>query len=218
MIVVVLGMHRSGTSATAGVLHHLGVRMGDHLLEGNRWNPDGYYEDAEILMLNIGLLRAAGGSWARPPAAEKIDQAATFYDGEIRRLVRQRMLRGPWGWKDPRTCLTIGLYHRYLEDPRYVYVTRKRRDVVASLMRRHAEDPNWWLSRRGTDEWARLADAYNERAQAFLERIEAPVHLVQYEDLVARPEGEVVSLAAFVGVQHDERIRAAARTIRRGEG
>ncbi|MCD6476962.1 MAG: sulfotransferase, partial [Candidatus Aenigmarchaeota archaeon] len=42
--IIVLGMHRSGTSMTAGVLHRLGVNMGKNLMKGNWANPLGYFE------------------------------------------------------------------------------------------------------------------------------------------------------------------------------
>ena len=41
---VVLGMHRSGTSALAGMLHHLGVALGDRLMKATLDNPRGYWE------------------------------------------------------------------------------------------------------------------------------------------------------------------------------
>ena len=49
--VVILGMHRSGTSLTAGILHLLGVNMGDRLLPADKFNAQGYFENQIILDL-----------------------------------------------------------------------------------------------------------------------------------------------------------------------
>ncbi|HMB65244.1 MAG TPA: hypothetical protein VKO42_00060, partial [Patescibacteria group bacterium] len=54
--VVVIGMHRSGTSLVAGIMQCLGVDMGSNLLSGNRGNPLGFFEDEDILDLNKRIL------------------------------------------------------------------------------------------------------------------------------------------------------------------
>ena len=68
-MVVVLGMHRSGTSAVAEAVVRLGVAVGDSLsMDGpSEWNPRGYFEDPELNRINDAVLEAIGGSWAAPP-------------------------------------------------------------------------------------------------------------------------------------------------------
>jgi len=61
--VVVLGMHRSGTSAVAGCLERLGICMGRRLAPGDEWNPGGYFEDRDLVELNDRLLSAQGIRW-----------------------------------------------------------------------------------------------------------------------------------------------------------
>ena len=46
--ILVLGTPRSGTSCVAGILHHLGVVMGEQFLEADDWNPAGYFQDVEF--------------------------------------------------------------------------------------------------------------------------------------------------------------------------
>src|SRR5580700_7972119 len=60
---VVLGMHRSGTSALAGMLHHLGVALGNRLMPATSDNPRGYWEHAEIVAANERLLASLGWGW-----------------------------------------------------------------------------------------------------------------------------------------------------------
>src|SRR5215469_670527 len=54
--IIVLGGHRSGTSCAAGILHHLGVPVGEKLLGANTGNPAGHFEDVEFLRLHKRIL------------------------------------------------------------------------------------------------------------------------------------------------------------------
>ena len=49
---LVVGMHRSGTSAVTGVLHNFGYNVGQSLLPGNEFNEKGYFEDTSIVTEN----------------------------------------------------------------------------------------------------------------------------------------------------------------------
>jgi hypothetical protein len=76
---IVLGMHRSGTSALAGMLHHLGVELGDRLMQASPDNPRGYWEHRDIVAVNHKLMAELGCSWddIRPlPAKWEESEAA----------------------------------------------------------------------------------------------------------------------------------------------
>ena len=65
-VVVVLGMHRSGTSAVARALQVVGVSLGSRLMPampGN--NPKGFWEDVDFHAFNERLLVALGADWRR---------------------------------------------------------------------------------------------------------------------------------------------------------
>ena len=57
-MIIICGMHRSGTSMTARILNDLGLDFGDEelLLKGDKWNEKGYYENCEILDVNNQML------------------------------------------------------------------------------------------------------------------------------------------------------------------
>jgi hypothetical protein len=57
-VLVVAGMHRSGTSLLASLLHRSGCRMGETLLSADANNRPGYFEDLEFLDLNRRMLAA----------------------------------------------------------------------------------------------------------------------------------------------------------------
>src|SRR5438445_10817462 len=70
MAVIVLGMHRGGTSATTRLVNLLGVPLGDvgDRMQANEENPRGYWESATLTAFNDELLESLGGHWTAPPA------------------------------------------------------------------------------------------------------------------------------------------------------
>ena len=170
--VVVLGMHRSGTSLVASMLEAMGVHMGDRLLPPSENNPRGYFEDLDFYNLNRAILHDAGGDWANPPSVRAISEAGERVKHEIAKVVAEKQAGGLWGWKDPRTCLTVPLYHHLLDDVRYVVVKRDSPDVSRSLTKRN-----------GPGNWAGLHRIYTQRLEAFLANVDAPVLRLRYEDL-----------------------------------
>jgi hypothetical protein len=67
-MVLVLGMHRSGTSALSGMLCQAGFEAPSDLMQSDEVNPRGYWESQSVYDLNEGLLRELGASWKRPEA------------------------------------------------------------------------------------------------------------------------------------------------------
>lgn len=129
---VVLGMHRSATSAVAYALEQIGIDMngGAH-----------HWEDLEIMRLNDRLLRAAGGSWHMPPSLAAVRSAISDFSDEACGLIHSRVKkarssRGMWGFKDPRTCLTWELWEPLLEKPIVINVYRDPIQVAESIRRR----------------------------------------------------------------------------------
>jgi hypothetical protein len=156
----VIGMHRSGTSVVAAVLAALGVYMGPsgatstvrsdlHTHDGH---PiiDGYAEAEDFRQLNELLLARAGADWNeiapfltrrdRPEFARTTTallQLATF--GRLRRGYLRAFPNAPgafWGWKDPRSSLTLPLWLCLFPDARILHVRRDEDAVVESLHRR----------------------------------------------------------------------------------
>ncbi len=77
--VVVLGMHRSGTSALARVLNLCGAYLPDELMSPRHYdNPTGFWEPEAIVKLNDRVLRQLGGAWNRvdvpPPGSDFVEE------------------------------------------------------------------------------------------------------------------------------------------------
>jgi hypothetical protein len=112
MPVCITGMHRSGTSLVANLLRQCGLYLGqeDDLMPATADNEAGYWENRNFLMLNDEILRELGGTWdflpvMSPGWAEEERLNPLRVKAEI--LVQECATHEPWGWKDPRTCLTL---------------------------------------------------------------------------------------------------------------
>lgn len=158
---VILGMHRSATSLVAkGLASQLS--MGSDLLGASPSNPHGHFENRRFIALNDAILQSAGGTWDQPPSDAHINsqEVRSKYSGVIEALVREEGgTKELWGWKDPRTTLTIKLYLPYLENPHFVACVRDPHEVAHSLEKR-----NGMPLRDGLQ----LAKVYNDRLLAFL--------------------------------------------------
>jgi len=141
MTVVVLGMHRSGTSALTGALHRLGLGLGDEsdLLGANQGNPKGHFELQSVIALNDDILAAWGGRWEVPPefpVGWETSSLAQEQVARIRTLIDERGLRGAVV-KDPRLSLLFPLWRQALDDEVVVVaMTRHPLEVAGSLASR----------------------------------------------------------------------------------
>jgi len=152
--IIALGMHRSFTSLTAKGLTLAGVHMGRRLLGPGRGNEHGHFEDVEFIRLNDRILRLAGGAWNDPPTYERIIGAGQILATDIEQLVRRAEVPPLWGWKDPRTTLTVECYLPHVKNPVLVPNFRSPADVAQSLLRRDGMP---------VDLGTRLAAEYNRR-------------------------------------------------------
>lgn len=143
---VVLGMHRSATSLVAEAM--------DSQIEMHATTHR--FESQPFIDLNKKILKQAGGSWDNPPSREAI--LAVDVDEEIKELVKQSE-KDLWGWKDPRTTLTIELYWKHLTNPHVIACFRDPVEVGKSLERR---------GDMTAEEGEKLAHLYNNHLLDFL--------------------------------------------------
>jgi len=124
---LVLGMHRGGTSLTAGMVQAAGIKMlhGAPLVP-TKESPDGYFEDAHIMRLNDRILRVSMGSWFVPPHPDAVIKTGERMDNIIKKIL-QPMVEPLWGLKDPRICLTYPALAPYLPNPQFIIVARDRK-------------------------------------------------------------------------------------------
>ena len=134
---IILGMHRSATSLVAKALNNE-IHMGANLMPPKLDNPEGFFENMEFVKMNMKILRLAGGSWDNPPPEKKIISIGISLSDEIIDLIQQTSGNGQlWGWKDPRTSLTIRAYHPHLINPHYITCYRSPDEIAKSLQKRN---------------------------------------------------------------------------------
>ncbi len=147
--VIILGMHRSGTSMVVSLLKELGFFAGKHL--------DGNFESIFFQRRNQWLMQRAGGSWDYPLPmkilyqSKKLKDMATevfarsissrqfaSFTGSLKDLVfnTRTGLDQPWGWKDPRTIFTFDIWRSIFPDAKIILLTRNGVDVANSLFTR----------------------------------------------------------------------------------
>jgi len=113
MPVCITGMHRSGTSLVANLLRSCGLYLGkeDELLPPSPDNLDGYWENRRFVGISDEILITLGSAWDSPStsAAEVWPFEERFNSLRVRAeiLVEEFTEHEPWGWKDPRTSLTL---------------------------------------------------------------------------------------------------------------
>ncbi len=142
---IVIGMHRSGTSATTGALRCLGVQLGRKLYSGHKnINAKGYFEHSDIADTNEEALLAMGSAWddifLKPDAWWK-QPVLDAYASRIRGFIRRDFSTSPlWAVKDPRVCRMLPWWLDILStegvSPKFLFVVRSPEAVFRSLERR----------------------------------------------------------------------------------
>jgi hypothetical protein len=134
---IVAGFHRSGTSATAQLLHRAGLFLGDELLEALPSNPYGHFEDEEVVALHHQILADNDMTWlVDEPFVPVVDERRWQ---QMRQLVECRNIEHRlWGFKDPRACLFLALWKYLLPNAKVLLVYRHFSGSTYSLARRHS--------------------------------------------------------------------------------
>lgn len=143
-LIVVLGMHRSGTSAVAKSLQVFGVDLGKQLEPPAEYNAKGYWEDIDIVRLNEAMLDTLNMTWHSLAPVTEHDVEILCQRGFL--LEATTLLRNKtqgvecFGFKDPRTAKLLPFWMRVFAasgfDVKYVLVYRNPLSVADSLARR----------------------------------------------------------------------------------
>jgi len=142
--ILILGMHRSGTSALTRMLNLLGVVLGDQLLPPHACNPKGLWEHQEAVRIDEAIFTALNLTWHVPsplPPAWTTYPAVATLRAELQTLLKQELADKPlWGVKDPRLCRLLPLWQPLLAElgrpAGFVLMLRDPDEVAASLYKR----------------------------------------------------------------------------------
>ena len=201
MQMIVLGMHRSGTSSVARLLNMMGAYFaaeGAAMLPTDA-NPKGYWERNDVVQLNEGILANLGATWDRISSLDlsKITEGLhKEFAKQARNIIFNLDSHRPWMVKDPRFCLLLPLWLELLEVPLCIYVYRNPIQVAQSLHYRDNFSIHFGMA---------LWEKYNLWALEHSRNV--PRILVSYHDLMANPVDTVKTLYENLEANHVQGLR-----------
>lgn len=208
---LVLGMHRSGTSALTGTLGLLGVDLGRRLIDPGPDNRKGYWEHADAVLADEALLDALGSAWDDvDPLPEAWGDHPATGDAKraIDRLVGDEFAGSRlWAVKDPRMCRLLPVWidalHAREVRVALIYMVRHPAEIAASLQARDHLHPeaSALLTLRHLIEAER---AGRECARTVL----------GYDELMAAPDLALERVATELGVAWPTPVSARIDAIR----
>jgi Sulfotransferase family len=230
--VLIIGAHRSGTSATARALELVGLQIGQRL--------DSHHESKALQQLHEEYFRRAGASWFNPaPFLELIQtpdglRDCTEYlrsniDAHFAKIfgyrnnpkglwLRWRLKFGtPWGWKEPRTTLFAPAWLKIFPEARIVHLVREALAAAESIRERELK-----FQAAGDPPTPNLADLNycRQLVESYLmagERLASAGNYqrLQFEELQANPPAMLEQLANFCGLRPTtQQLATAAASIR----
>jgi len=183
--ILILGMHRSGTSAIAGLIAQLNYDFGPSIVEPSFDNPKGFFENARVQQINDKILNILDVGWDYPGNLEdewqnnveikKLEQEAT----EV--IASEFQDASHIAIKDPRICLLLSFWQKLLIQSEYeiktVIIVRNPQEVAMSLKKRN----NISLNKSYL-----LYNTYLLNAEELSKSF--PRAIISYHDLVANPK------------------------------
>jgi len=146
--VIVLGMHRSGTSALAGVLAQAGAVLPKNLMKPSPENERGFFESTKFCKFHDKFLESVGSSWRdwRQLRLNPSSEETMQFSAQARKLLAEEFGGADlFLLKDPRMCRLMPLWLNVLEDariePRIVITLRSPFEVAESLKARNGFEP-----------------------------------------------------------------------------
>lgn len=197
-VVVVLGMHRSGTSAITKGLNLLGVSLGDNLMppkEGE--NDKGFWEDLDIYRLNEAILDELGLSWDAMSNLFFHDLGSDVYKkykAQAVELIKEKLDKvDSFGIKDPRITILLPFWKTVFSDlgldQKFLIVIRNPKSVADSLKKRNKfeveKSLNLWM----------LSVVNSVNYTQGLTNV-----IVDYDDFMDFPEENLYRIATHLGL------------------
>ena len=225
---IILGMHRSGTSLAVRLLTAVGIHMGYHLSR-----------DAEAIFfqkLNRSIFQEVDVKWGYVDPLIKAMRAQSFIEEQTRIMLsalfkEKRLLGGEikiseffgshhwhevkqnklgyWGWKDPRTSITFPIWLRIFPKAKVLHLLRNGIDVAISTHRRSIKQHRNFLKRSLPFDFSPITLDFEycfRLWEVYVSFVLENKHLIsddhylelRYEDLLSEPEKHLRSITEFM--------------------
>jgi hypothetical protein len=204
---LVVGMHGSGTSILAEILDRGGLFLG----VDSEHHENSFFR--EEVAEAIALRREDRWASLPLPSVEEVLACVPAARARIERdwLARYRALgydgSGPWGFKDPRSCVLLPLYLAIFPGARVLHIVRDPDDVAASLSHTRKRGVG---RLRDSVHWRQLAVEYTARVRWCAERHPNPWLEIRYEELCREPARVASAAFDFVGIPFTDAARRLA--------
>ncbi|MGB3533044.1 MAG: glycosyltransferase [Microcoleaceae cyanobacterium] len=138
-VVIITGMHRSGTSLTAALLQNVGVNIGQRLVGSDYGNIRGHFENIDFVNFHKQVLQENNIDELGCVTQDSI-QIQHHHIQQAKKLIEiHQDFEQPWGWKDPRTVLFLDLWYQLIPSAKFIFVYRSPWEVGDSLYRRSTD-------------------------------------------------------------------------------
>lgn len=192
--IIILGMHRSGTSCLTGCLHDLGLNLGS-VSQSNKYNLKGNQENLNVNKLNESILKYNHGSWFEPP--ENLIYTQKHKDIRDQILSTYNEIEPPWAIKDPRILLLYEFWS--LKLPKHTFIATYRHPIaVANSL---AAREKLYIS---FNDGIKLWIIYNQKLLNLYRRFHFPVISFDYERSLY--QDKIRQIAKQLGLSSDKPI------------
>jgi hypothetical protein len=168
-ILIITGMHRSGTSLVSSLLASAGLDIGKNLVGANEGNPKGHFENIELVNFHESVLFSLGIDKIGWTQQYKLTPPPSFFEQAQGLIEQNKSLTKPWGWKEPRTTLFLDFWANLLPNAKFLFVFRRPWEVVDSLYRR-GDDIFYQNPQFALQVWLSYNQALLDFQQQFAER------------------------------------------------
>ncbi len=229
--VIIVGMHRSGTTMVTKMLENLGLFVGDQKEVNNEalffWNINNWIFDIALCRADLPY----NFRYLNPRTKEILvndlqhfissPKKKKFLGNKYNHFKSIKELDFPWGWKDPKNSFTIDLWKEIFPDAKVLHIYRNPIDSISSFIERDLVMKN-----RYTLNWKKklkrdflishnyhtnfrlysLEEGYNLWEEYVsrcveLEKSFPDMKHVRYEDFLANPASQLEEIARFCGLQ-----------------
>lgn len=202
--VIVLAMHRTGSSAVTAGIEALGIDLGKSNDYSNEENPKGFFENQDVVDINERILTTLGYTWSNPFVVG-IDEKKALLDsfvGEALNIIEDNF-RGKevWALKDPRICLLLPFWQKVIaqslgSEIYYVFALRNPMEVASSLRVRAKKFSQFFCG----DVQQSLMLWFSHYFYALNSVDSDNAMLIGFDDLIQNPREQLDRMASFLEI------------------